>query len=199
VANPSEVNFCKLFWAYIFVIPGLILHGLLEAGERLAKIGEDGRTKRALAKTEAEDAPEPEPRGPGAMQRYLNWIGDVASRLIMRFTPNEATKRLLGIAGMALMVAFGVGAVIAFFYFLVLWWTTTRWILLGGVGLLAIILISFLMVNVLDRIGFGTWLAQREPGRGFFRGIKEFFHVMGLGYHAVKSNTCPKVEIVKEP
>lgn len=212
LASPRDVNFCKLFWAYVFVIPGLILHGLWAAAEWLSKIGAAGRERRALAKAKEENEPyvPPEPKGPNFMQRYLDWIGEVASKLVMKLTPNPATKRVLGIVGMALMVALGIAVIVVFFYFLIAWWSTTRWILLVAAVLLAAVLLGILTANLLERAGFFTWLEQRPPGnhrffrgiasffRGIGRGIKEFFHVMGLGFHAVKSNTCPKVEIVKE-
>lgn len=151
-ASPNRINTCKLFWAFVFALPVLLIRVLLG----LAVAVYDRVPKRSKSKVEAYDINEPENDDPSRIELKLEAVSNKLSAFWARFqTP--ITWIFFGFcAGFLALCA--VYIIIAIIQNLVA-------ALIGiGIGVAAIVLFAILLA-----------LAERK-GPGFKRNAKAVFN-----------------------
>lgn len=217
--NPP--NFCKISWAVIFAIPmivGWVLLGILSAVimpfvwfkerrdnnkftrlERKAK-SKEARAERKSAKKET-------------VAKIPAWGSQKIDAIVTFFQKHRWVASTIG-KGVIVII----GAVVLFFTWMGAWWIVVTldhnwvwslfWEVIGGIvgaGVLIGILIG--VGTLLDRTGWGSKAGNAvydsvltPVGHGFrkigwsFASCGSF---IGMVVHAVKTHTCPRVEIVK--
>lgn len=202
-ATVSEITFCKLFWAYVFFIPVLIIWCILHLVFITVQEIDKSKNKR---KIKAAIKPflhhswtilfwlthgKQEKDTPSWQIRFLERAETTGFRLVNFLSPVWALTRTKTfgriLLGLGVLIALGtIGTVIVLF---VVFWGTTKWILIGAAASLVLAGVFRLLLSKfpLDSIYFYI-----------DRIILNFLRIMMIGYVAVKSNTCPRIEIQKE-
>jgi hypothetical protein len=200
-ANPKDINFCKIFWGYVFVIAGLVLRlVVLPIGDRLCKRLEVSSEARYERVRELKKDPEKEKStGPSRMQRVLSSIADVFSRIVfalgsaVAFVSERAELMKIVYAAALLLGLATSGAIV---WVAVVNFSTT-WIVLVVFGGFALGVVT---IAGLDKIGVLDWIAYkifRRLGLKTKSGALGFFSVLRIGLRSVKTNTCPRI-VLKE-
>lgn len=189
-ANESDINTCKLFWAYIFVLPALLLRGVFEVGalaidginsvlpERKVKDTDtllaEYDARRAAARTKAA-------RGPSKMERTLNGVANFMSSAYVKVAP--VLRWVLVVVGVLAGIALAI-----FLVYAAINWTGAFFTAIGiivGIATLATIG-ALLAVYLEDRRKY------REPkpkkDNSFFKTMKR----LGHGFH---NHTCAKINL----
>lgn len=195
-ANPRQVNFCKLFWGYIFAIPALIVRAVawpfVKAGRAAAKRlpHEEDRSPESYARAARREQ---------LAQRSLQRIENGGVRVVMVFSAVWRYLRypVVVVCGLAVF-----GVLVFLVYQLSTAWAdvTVKVLLFAGgfllfVGLVAVPL-AFGIMALAER-GRLDWVGRSAP-RVLIAAVAPFvffFWVMKMGFLSVKSNTCPRVEL----
>lgn len=205
-ADKEDVNFCKLFWGYVFAIPIMILGAIVLPISKVLNATQPGRNARKTARRASRAAAKlpGSQRKPSLPMRFISFVGDVASRGIYLIGSgwdklNQHRRvitslvwatwilgALLGLAGVAFISVvfvdnFGV----------------TRFILLGIITVV-LFSVTFLVLDKIGAVGWATETVMIPTGRGIRRGTLGFFGTVRTGFHAVKTNTCPRINLVDD-
>jgi hypothetical protein len=131
------------------------------------------------------------------------------------FTKSKLFGRILLVLGALI----GVGICAGIVGFIIAFWSTTQYVLYGLIAMTAVAALIYLLLrkgftfignNLRKTLPFWRWLDYalvdvRDFLRldKFERGVKKsgmsFAKVMKIGYVAVKSNTCPRIEVLGAP
>lgn len=134
-----------------------------------------------------------------ALDRISRFFSRVAFRVgavVYWLTKHKRLNLVVGRVLLGLAVLIGLAAIGVAAYFAVKFFDTTVIVLivLGAVVLTVAILALLYAVGFLEAV----WEKLLRPsGKGVGRGVGGFFHVMRAGFGAVKSNTCPQIEVVE--
>lgn len=205
--SDTQITFCSLFWVYVFVVPlsiiGVIVRSLVFIGDKFSARHE---AKKA-AKTDTEDVKAPKPTkvrvGPSRAQRFITSVETIAAKTInagRTFWDFISSHRLLnmfvlGVAGVIAATA-ALAVVGGIVYVVVTNWSTAVIFIISALG--AVFLITVLVVMVAT--GAAVWLYTRimtPAGHGIKGGALGFGGAMRIGFRAVKTNTCPRIEFKK--
>lgn len=190
----DKISFCKLFWAYVFAVPGMFLRfGIFAPLVWVAAHAPRPRFKRTAKSL----------KGPPQMQRVLGRIETTGARVVQRFGSAWRVVsfggRLQYWGGRLLMVLgglIGAGLVAGVGYLVVSYFSTAVIVTAAIAGLIA----SVAAVLVLKALGVIEVIGDLmlSGGRRARAGALGFFGVMRAGYIAVKSNTCPRIEVTTD-
>lgn len=207
-ASPSQVNFCKLFWGYLFAVPALLfrlfafpfvvaateLRKLMPPPKKLTEEEHEAREARRLVRVARRDE---------RAQRWLDHISAAGVRLVWAIT---FLWRFLRYPFMAVFWGANLVCLAYLLYLMGTTWRNTTVDILLYTGIFAGVLI---FVALPLAVGFGAlvergkldwvitsveWTAPRvliAAGAPFVF----FFWVMKMGFISVKSNTCPRIEL----
>jgi hypothetical protein len=199
-AKADNLNFCKLFWGVVLMLPLLPVRFAVGGGKALEKRHQ--AAKRAVKPASAAKPPKPPRVGPSRGDRFLTAIGAFADRIVGWFQRHRWVGKAIeyGFYGVCITVVAGgllflLGVVVYEFVvnthkaLVVLMWVGI------GVGIFSVCVaavfgLAFLIAetDVGDALGdFLCWI-----GRGF----RNTWQFCVAGHHMLKSRTCPKV-IVK--
>lgn len=207
-ADVEEVDFCRLFWGYVFAVPNVLVRIV---GYVPWKVGSAiGRRLRDWWGTIEQPTPREEElwREERAAKRHLrkatwsdrlSFVSATADKVVGFF---QATWPVLKWPVVGLGVLF-VGAMLAFAGYLlyllgaeiVEHWDGFLLSLLRGLLILAI---SLLIASTLAFVIY--FFSETRPGKAFRTGVKDstltFGGALRTGARGVKSRTCPKIEVV---
>lgn len=201
-ADVENLSFCKLFWAIVVSPAALVGAAVMFVVHKLPD-----RTPKP-SKAPRLKVEKPEKMGPGAALTFSIWLAGVADKIAAAWQPISAfLKSHPGIGKFVRPVALVVGAIAvlggaAFGMY--------EWADLNPRGLLTVLFaLGFLVGAGVVILGLGVllslavkdradeiiaWVERHATSIGHgFRGVYRFF---AFGYHAVKTRTCPRVEIV---
>lgn len=201
-----EVNFCALFWGYLFVMPVLLLKYLvvrpIDAAldrtrpKRLARKNKITDERRA-AKLSRVTGPPPEPSW---TMRFLHRVGDAASRAIYAIgsvwsvaSSYKRVNRVVVWIAWLLGALIGIAATSALVVLFIDNFGVSKFIL---AAVCALVLFVLALIG-LSQIGFKEKVLE-PVGHGVKRGFLGFFETIGTGFHAVKTNTCPRIVLVDD-
>lgn len=193
--DESMINFCKLFWGVLFAPLALlvlkpacwVLVSISDWYNRRSAKRREQRISKSLLEADQEPfgAPAVPPRSPSkvlvAIEHFFLKIG-------MFF---KATARFWRYVSWVVMTAFIVFAVTFVIYEIANHFTDfingVLWVALMAVCVSIIALFVGLMIVLAERGTFGGPI--QRVNRSWFG----FWRIMGQGYKAVKTNTCPQV------
>lgn len=187
----KTITFCKLFWAYVFVVPGfLIRFGIYEPLSKWVIPWVDRRKARR------DSTPKVARPKRYTMWPFLEVIETTGSKFVMRCSAIWNVAGLPPILGrilVALLVLAGVAAASTLVYVAATNFGTTQWVLVGILSVAAAVIVGagLMALGVFERLGNGV----AHGAHAAKRGVLGFRDVMAAGYVAVKSNICPRVEI----
>lgn len=198
-----DVSFCALFWAYVFAVPVLLLKCLvIEPLLWLMDVTEPRRKERRL-KMEAQslalklEGRTPEPKW---AMRFLYGVGNVASKLIFAigsvWSVASRHRRANKVAVWTVWIVGALVGIAACTVIVVIFindFGVTKFILLGGCALV----LAVLAMLALYQIGFKEKILD-PLGHGVRLGALGFRDTMRTGFYAVKTNTCPRVTLVRD-
>jgi hypothetical protein len=199
-ADVANLSFCKLFWAIVASPAAVVIRAVMFAVHKLP-----ARNPRPVKTT---ITPPPKKSGPSAALRFSIWLSVVADSIAAAWQPISAfLDEHSGIGKFFRPVALVVGAVAvlggaAFGFY--------EWADLNPRGLLSALFALGLLIGgglLILAAGFGLsallagradaigeWVDRNGTKIGLgFRAVYRFF---AFGYHAVKTRTCPRVEII---
>lgn len=225
-SEPENADFCKLFWGYVFLGPnifvrivgfpfwlmfigvrGIVRHRISKrppkeikrethdefmARVRKERAEQDARVMRQRERKAAREA---------KVAAFFGRIGSVADRVVGAFQAGWPVLRWFFYLLTVLLAVALAGALV---------WGMTELVPLAahnigtigrvvGVGAVAIGGIA-LIIFIFGSTGY--FFTETEKGQETRRKVKSggatFFHVMYVGLCAVKSRTCPKVELLEE-
>lgn len=200
-ASAHDINFCKLFWGFVFMIPAwLILRPLFAIGTWIESKLPDKKPLtmaqlEAMHKAQEEAAVAKREAPPSRMQRVLTSIADFFVRVHMllqsiayrlRWLKHLKVPLLYLVLGLTLITMVGVFGWVIYLLTTIGW---DVWVqILKFVGAMFATAIVALVVLL-----FITTNAGKKTGKVAKRGTLGFFGVMKQGFIAVKSNTCPEI------
>lgn len=197
-ANPNNINTCKLFWAYVFMIPALLLIGFAKAAEfvvvPIADRYNDWKYSRRKNKpiTVAPPPPQPipienlPPPGPKPKSAREEWLERISAFLGMAWYKLQKPLTVIaGIIGLAIVV--GIVGLVVLAFIKDFWGVLTAIGIMVGIVLLAIAAIA--LIAYLDQSG-----KAKRAGNG----IKSFGRTMKRCFHAFHDHTCAIVDIKED-
>jgi hypothetical protein len=189
-ARASDINICKLFWGYVFFLPGLLFYTLIVIPARRIDLWHYKRKSSEPIRPYVEPVKKEHP----VMQRILGAISfsfaKVASIIGAFWYHISKYKKLNQFLAKALIcIAAGISIVLigVLLYVAAINVTITA-LILGG---LIALFVAVVLALALDSIGFYS-----KAGRVIKTGGSGFFSVLFSGLKAVKSNTCPQVKVI---
>jgi hypothetical protein len=218
-AKRSDINFCKLFWGYfpVFFLLNLVVFQLMIrpviwlVGELLDLLPERERPTelqksiklREERLVKQEKARLKDDRGPSLPQRFLSGVGAGASLLIMRIsqfwgwvTSHKTVNFVVLRATLGIAILLSAGAIAGIIYLAVVNFGVTAIILavIAGAIIAVLFIVALHYLGVLAKmanVSSAGWKKTKEGSKGFWE-------VMVDGFIAVKSNTCPKINLSDE-
>lgn len=231
-AGTLSLNFCLLFWGYLFMPLGVLLRILTAPILGVAAIlgppirrRREAAIARALAAESEAIGTLKKPREPKAPREpskalafiqtigasFLHGAGTLAARGVM---VGQAHAKFLRRAGVAIICLALIASVSGLVYGLILIAPIIAanivdilvftGVIVGGAATVVAIMLGGIWLAVSGHLDFLPIIFQRggkatkHGGIKFGHSIKTFGHVMVTGFVAVKSNTCPKIEVKKE-
>lgn len=194
-AGTENLSFCKLFWAVVASPVALVIRAVAFVIHKLP----DRKPKAPKVKGEkAPSAP------PVAAIKFAAWLAGVADKIAAAWQPVSAfLKKHPGLGKLVRPVALVVGAAavlggLVFGFY--------EWNSLASTSLYTILIVIGIAIALFGiAIGIATLTSDKEArieawleakltpiGHGF-RYVYRFF---AFGYHAIKTRTCPRVEIL---
>lgn len=185
-AKASNINTCKLFWAYVFAPLALIVKAAVAAVGPILSAVFDRIPHKTESQKDAEWAArreearqrrlEKEATGPGRAERFLDKVSSFFSAAYAKAAP------VIKVVAIGLGVLLGLAAVAGLVYIAI----TAPLALLA----VAAIVVGGLLVVVVILLGI-EWLDNRSKEKGevpFFSTMKKLF----IGFHR---HTCAKVNL----
>lgn len=202
-AEKTDINFCKLFWAYVFMPLALFLRyvfpgPLIWVLSRTFFPWFDARKERRLKLASASGPSIPveqKETGPSRMMILLTAIGRFFAWIGFKFESFWFTHRkwiLPAFSG--LMILASVIGVIAIIVIIIKTWSTPGFLeLLEVVGIvLGAVAVALVVVVAL------SWFHDKRQTKKKNRPNKMTLRkVLRQGYIAVKTNTCPQIDLVE--
>lgn len=202
--TPSEtdINFCKLFWGYLLMpVAFLFFKPLFHLIDTIVwAVRKIPRRRAALATGSGPTIPVAAPKPKRDPSRFLTWVSEAFVRLSMRVQAVWLRVRkpvLWSLLVLAVLVALAaVGAIVY-----IIGTNVDETLRVLGLTALALGVLAVLLVVIvgLERVGFWRMVGRglQRLGRGGKRKVKGgtlgFAGAMRVGYHAVKTNTCPEI------
>jgi hypothetical protein len=186
--DPSAVTFCKLFWGYVFaplnLLARLVWLVIWPLRAAIAKANE--YDKRHAKERPAKERPKPRPKEeiPGRISVFF-------ARPIPRLVAKIVGALVLLVTAPAAL--FGVGWVL---YRFGVWVATTdaKWVVGYGLFMAVVFIASHWLDQRYDLDA--RWEARKARKRA--KGGVTLGDVFVEGAKAVKSNTCPRIEVRQE-
>lgn len=206
-ADPDEVNFCKLFWGYVFAVPCLIVRAILfpfvTAWTGLTELLPEPKELTEAEKEERKVAAAVRAsKRQSYQQRWLRKIEHAGSWTVMWITYFWRFLRYPVVA-VAAFAALG-GLVYGVYVLLTLtdnipwptWHEVVHAVWVGAIGCALVVVFMWLFLT--ERLRWIPRTVEYTAPRVFQRvsvPFRFFFWVMMMGFISVKSNTCPRVEL----
>lgn len=223
MSEPENADFCKLFWGVVFLGPNLfarvigfpfwvIWQGIKTLASFLPeKEPEQPETFSELMKRQEREAREQEKAAQERRRRkkerearvsaFFGRIGMAADRVVGAFQAGWSVLRWFVYTLTIVLALVLAGALV---------WGMTMLVPLVGhhiqpivMGILIMLAVVGGLIALMVVIGStGYFFTETEKGDAVRRTVKSgggsFFHAMYMGLGAVKSRTCPKVELIEE-
>lgn len=195
-ADPDQIDFCKLFWGYIFAIPNIVLRILFSpfyftiVRPLIRRADRKSQEESRLSMEEYSLIKEWE-----AARRKIRQ--DRANEFLARASQFFSTRPARFLIGAVIIVSLTAGAAwLGYLLFLLI-----KVIIENALSAL-IVMIS--VIAIFAGVGFLIWLGSKLRNTvvaeilifGLKDGKHTFFGAMRHGYEGVKMNTCPKIELV---
>jgi hypothetical protein len=217
--EPESADFCKLFWGYIFLPLNFlvrivawpvirIVHGLKAVFKKIGSIGdgnlamttlEESRAQRDLEALKDEESEEKKKRREERIAKFFGVVGSIADRVVSFFQSTWKVTKFVFYAIIAAVMLVLAGVIVWGIVELVeLIGTDVSGVLHVTLIVLAIIVSITLFVAIFTAI---LWTLVETPvGRALKRFFKRVFGAFGssmyTGLVAIKTRTCPKIELV---
>lgn len=208
-ADLDQVDFCRLFWGYVFAIPNLLVRviGYLpyKLGLAIAEKTEDRRRSwkltpsdeaaiRARARVRRVERKQ-------KFEKFFSRVGATADKVVafgkaVWPVAKYPAYAVASIAGAAVLCLIGVGL-----YELALLIIENSTDVLH-VALIVLAVVAGIALTVGLAIGLGWFFMDTKYGKQVRTGTKGGFLTFGgairTGFFGIKSRTCPKIEVVED-
>lgn len=214
-ADVEKVDFCRLFWGYVFALPNLLVrivgyvpYKVLSAiGRALKRVGQRAVDNAPTLQDELRWRRERLERRAERREKRKNkydCLLSLASRIADRLVEiAQAAWKVLRYPTYALVIVFGVVVVGGLGYLAYLLGA----LVVANAGIVAIvtaflvgIVVTVVLTVSLVALG-GYFFSETERGKSVVSGTKGGFLTFGgvlrKGVHAIKARTCPKIEVIE--
>lgn len=221
-SEPESADFCKLFWGYIFMPLNFlvrviawpilkIINGVKWVFHKIGSIGDDDSimtmtheeyvSKRKLEELKDEENEEKKKRHEERLAKFFVTIAAGADRMVSFFQSTWVVTK---------WVFYAIIAVIMLAFAAVIVWGVVELVGLVAGDVSGVLEVTLIVLAVIAAITVSValvtsifWIMIETPvGRALKRFFKRIFgafgHAMYMGLIAIKTRTCPKIELKED-